>query len=363
MQGIPQRHSLVGQAVAYLHAAIAAGQWRDWLPAERTLCEMLQVSRSTLRRALTQLQRDGAIRAEHGAGNRILPRAARPRGRLRSHEVALLTPEPLERLNPTQTLWIDELRAMLSERGCRLHLLHGRQYFRANPAAALEKLVRQHPHSCWILALASPACQQWFARRGLPCLIAGSCHADVDLPFRDRDHRATCRHAAGVLLGLGHRKLAFVTQRTRLAGDLESEAGFLEGVQRSRHSDAVAVVCHHDATAAGIAQLLKRLLAQKPAPTAMLVANAYHFLAVVSGLAELGWRVPADVSVISRDEDPFLSFLLPAPARYVTSPRAFARSLLQPVLELLGGGAVSQRAVRLMPQFVRGATIGPVRAT
>ena len=63
VQSIPQRHSLVGQAVTYLNASIAAGQWRDWLPAERTLCEMLQVSRSTLRRALAQLQRDGAIRA------------------------------------------------------------------------------------------------------------------------------------------------------------------------------------------------------------------------------------------------------------------------------------------------------------
>src|SRR5689334_10513541 len=100
VQGIPQRHSLVGQTVACLHAAIAAGQWREWLPAERTLCDMLQVSRSTLRRALAELQRDGAIRAEHGAGNRILAGAGRVRGGLRSHDVALLTPEPLERLRP-----------------------------------------------------------------------------------------------------------------------------------------------------------------------------------------------------------------------------------------------------------------------
>jgi len=100
VQAIPQRHSLVGQAAAYLKTAIAAGQWRGWLPAERTLCEMLQVSRSTLRRALAQLQRDAVVRAEHGAGNRILPRSSRPRGRLRSHEVALLIPEPLELLLP-----------------------------------------------------------------------------------------------------------------------------------------------------------------------------------------------------------------------------------------------------------------------
>jgi LacI family transcriptional regulator len=72
--------------------------------------------------------------------------------------------------------------------------------------------------------------------------------------------------------------------------------------------------------------------------------------------------VPEQVSVISRDEDPFLAFLVPEPARYVASPQALARSLRHPVLELLGGGAVSKRAAWLMPQFVRGASLGPAPA-
>lgn len=359
MDRIPQRHSLVSQTTAYLQAGIASGQWREWLPAERTLCEMLQVSRSTLRRALTDLQRDGAIRTEHGAGHRILMARRKARRGLQSHEVALLTPEPLERLRPTQTLWIDDLRAMLSERGCRLHVLHGRQYFRAQPGAALEKLVRQHPHGCWLLLRATPSCQDWFAGRGLPCLVAGTCSTGVDLPFRDLDHRAMCRHAAGVLLALGHRRIAFIVPQDRLAGDVESEVGFIEAVQRSRNPGVVAVVAEHDATAAGIQRSLQRLLGASPAPTALLVANAYHALAVITGMTLLGCNVPRDVSVISRDEDPFLSFLRPEAARYEASPQALARSLLQPLLELLAGNAVSQRSQRLMPRFVRGASLAP----
>jgi LacI family transcriptional regulator len=359
MPGLPQRHSLVGQTVAFLDAQIAAGQWGEWLPPERSLCETLQVSRSTLRRALAQMRRDGRVRSEHGAGNRILRETKPRRSRLRSHDVALLAPEPLERLRPTQALWIDELRAMLSEHGVRLHVFHGAQYFRTDPAAALEKLVRQNPHGCWVLALASASCQRWFARRGTPCVIAGSCHEGIDLPSRDLDHRAMCRHAAGVLLSAGHQRLAFLAQKTRLAGDIESEAGFLEGVNHSPRAGAAAQVCHHDATTAGIAIALRRLLAQRPAPTALLVANAYHYLAVVSRLAQLGRLAPRDFSIISRDDDLFLAFLAPAPARYVATPQAFAKSLLRPVMELLEHGTVSQRAARLMPAFIRGETVGP----
>ncbi len=324
------------------------------------MCETLEVSRSTLRRALVQLKRAGTVRSEHGAGNRIMRLDARKHVPLRSHDVALLVPEPLERLRPTQILRIYEFRAMLSERGCQLHVMHGRQYFRPTPGPALEKLVRQHPHGCWILMLANAACQQWFARQGLPCVIAGTRHAGVDLPFRDLDYRAACRHAAGVLLALRHRRLAFIAQESPFAGDIESEAGFVDGVRSSRHMNATATICRHNATAASITQALKRLMAPSAHPTALVVPNSYHCLAVVSGLARLGWRVPEQVSVISRDEDPFLSFLVPEVARYVVSPHARARSLLQPVLELLEGGTVSKRAAWLMPQFVRGASVGPV---
>jgi LacI family transcriptional regulator len=184
-------------------------------------------------------------------------------------------------------------------------------------------------------------------------------HGGLPLASRDLDHRAMCRHAAGVLLGCGHRRIALLIAKSQLAGDLESEAGFVEGVKMSPHGDAEPLVCHHDATVAGISNLIRRLMERTPPPTALLVANAYHYLAVVSRLAQLGRRVPQDVSVISRDEDPFLSFLVPAPARYMASPQALARSLLRPILELLEGGTVTQTGLRLMPEFIRGETVAP----
>jgi len=361
MKSIPRRQSLVSQTVSILRDEIHRGTWQDWLPGERALCESLQVSRNTLRAALAQLKQEKVVRSDHGAGNRILRNPRRPREALRSRDVALLAPEALERLRPSMTLWIDELRAMLSERGCRLHVFHGPQYYRDRPAAALQKLVDQHPHRCWLLTLSSAGMQRWFEEKAIPCVVAGSIYEGLTLPFRDLDHRALCRHAAGVLLALGHRKLALLTRKSSRAGDLESEAGFTEGVQGSPHAEAKVLVCHHDASVSGISRAVTRLLEQQDPPTALLVANAYHYLTVAGRLAQLGWRVPAEMALISRDEDPFLSFVVPEPARYVVSPLVMAKSLLRPVLELLEGGVITHREIRIMPDFLRGETLAPPR--
>ena len=347
------------QTVAFLNAQIDRGEWRGWLPSERSLCELLQVSRNTLRSALAQLKKEGRIRPRHGAGNEIYVRPGARPVRPRPQDVALLTPEPIERLRPMQSLWIDDMRALLSERGLRLRVFHGLHYFAANPGPALQKLVARNPHGCWILMLAGEGVQRWFSRNAVPCIVAGSTYPGIDLPFRDLDHRAMCRHAAGVLLGLGHRRLAMLSLRSRRAGDLESEAGFVEGVRKSRHADAEVLVINHEATVASVAHAMQRLLKLEPAPTAVLVVHPHYYLAVASRLAQNGVRIPREISMISRDDDPFLSFIVPVPARYVASPHLIAKALLRPVLELLEGSAVTQRAGRIMPEFFRGDSIAP----
>jgi LacI family transcriptional regulator len=357
MLNLPQRHSLASQMVDILREDIRQGTWQDRLPGERALCEKYQISRNTLRTALGQLKRAKLIRAVHGSGNWIL---AKPRGKnslLQSRDVGLLSPEPLERLRPKYTLWIDELRSLLSERGCRLHVFHGRQYFRANPGQALQRLIAKDPHGCWILILSNTAIQHWFAKNEVHCVVAGSVYAGLELAYRDLDHRALCRHAAGVLLRLGHRKLAFMVAKSQLAGDLESEAGFVEGVTKFPQAGSEAFVCRHDGSVDGIGRALRRLMEQSHPPTAILVANAYHYLAVVSRLVQMGRRVPQDVSVISRDDDLFLSYLTPIPARYASSSHIMAKSLLRPVLELLENTTPTSRELHLLPEFIQGDSI------
>jgi len=359
---LPQRQSLENQAASVLQDEILRGTWRDLLPGERVLCEMLQISRHTLRGALGQLRREGLVSAEQGVGHRIIaptrPSAGR---RLATQDVGLLIPGELADLVPNQILWIDQLRAMLGERGCRLHMFHGRKYAQRDPGRALQRLLTQHAHKCWILLLSAEPVQKWFEKQNVPCVVAGTIYAGVELPYCDLDHRASCRHAAGILLGRGHRRVALVIQKSRRAGDVESEAGFTEGIRRSSYEDTEVMIAYHDATAGGILGTVRRLMQRKPAPTALLVTNVFHYLTVVSGLAQLGYRVPEDVSVISRDGESFYSYLIPAPTHYRADPRHFAKALMTPLLQLLEDGVIGKRAVHIMPEFQAGQSITGLR--
>ncbi len=358
MLKLPQRQSLEKQTAEVLHEEIRRGTWSEMLPGERGLCSMLQVSRHTLRAALNQLRAEGVIESEQGVGNRIVVQAVDSSARrLMAQDVGLLIPGTLEELVPNQIQWIDQLRAMLGERGCRLHLFHGRQYAQREPGRALQRLVAQHAHKCWILLLSAEPVQKWFEKQKIPCVVAGTIYAGVDLPYCDLDHRASCRHAAGTLLARGHRRVALVIQKSRRAGDLESEAGFTEGIRRSQYPEAEVMIAYHEATAESIVATVRRLMQRQPAPTALLVANVFHFLTVYTSLAHLGYRVPGDVSIVSRDGESYFSYLVPTPAHYVIDSRHFAKALLMPVLQLLEGGIITKRAMHIMPAFVSGQSV------
>lgn len=358
---IPHR-TVASQIAVQLRAELEKGTWTGWLPSERVLSRTLQASRNTVRVALEQLKAAGLVEPVRGLGNRVVvsDRLSPPPEQAKT--VGVLIPEPIGRLRPLIALWIDELKDLLIEEGYRLRIHEGRQYYQTNPARALERLIGQHPHSAWVLTLSSEAMQRWFARHSAPCLIAGSTYPDVTLPHYDLDYRAICRHAAGVLLRLGHRRLALLNRESRRAGDVDSERGFVEGVRGSPHSEATADIAYHRDDVESVARALRHLLDKKNPPTALVVSNSYAYLSTVSLLAQRGLRIPQEISLISRDDDPFLGSLAPAPARYIVDPHTFAKKMLGSLLQMLNRSPALRSPAPLLPKFAAGGSTAAPRA-
>ena len=131
---LPQRLSLVAQTVQSLREGIRTGHWQTYLPPERELCALLQVSRPTLRAALDELLRKGWFDVSQRQRRRI--RARRIQSAPASRVVALLAPCALQAMTPNQLFILYTLRDKLARAGYEVELCVDSASFSARPARA-----------------------------------------------------------------------------------------------------------------------------------------------------------------------------------------------------------------------------------
>lgn len=349
--------SISAQVADTLRQELQSGTWTNQLPGERRLSERLGVSRKTLRKALAMLRAEGMLQTR---GNRTSP-LVQVKGAATGRQVkrvALLIPEPMEQARPFTVLWVNHLMGLLHNADMSLEIVAGWKYFGSRATHSLQKLLSQHPARCWLLARSHRPMQQWFAGCGARALVAGSTHEGVDLPSVDIDHHALCRHAALTFIRQGHRKLALFLEKAGHGGDIDSERGFIDGV-RQQEDAAPPLICRPGKGTAAIIRELKRVQTMHSPPTGYLLSNSLSYLTVQSYLASQGLRVPQDVSLISRDEEPFLTYLHPEPTRYAIAPVKFAMSLFQAIKRVVGHGVLKRFDIRIMPDFIKGGSIAP----
>lgn len=353
MLAIPDRRPLAALVAEALREALRGGEWSGWLPGERALCERLGVSRPTLRLALAELQREGWVAVAQGRRRRILRGGSGGRRRA----VAMLVPEPLLGLPAQVIFWVDRLRERLDAAGWEMEIHCDRGCYSGRPERALERRVGSAKAGAWLLLRATARVQRWFGRRGVACVLSGTCHGGIDLPAVDVDLRAVCRHAAGLLLGRGHRRIGLVIHRGGQAGDVASEGGFVEAFRARCAAGAMPVVARHDGSASGLRRCIEGLVRRADRPTAMIVARTAPALLALTHLQRLGFRVPRDISLIARDDDPFLDHTSPQLTRYRYDPEIHARRLFRLLLETAAGHP--GRQVYGMARLVPGETVAP----
>ncbi|MBB5040401.1 substrate-binding domain-containing protein [Prosthecobacter dejongeii] len=350
---LPVRPKRAAEVAVFLRECLLKGTWPRYLPGEMELAHQLQVGRNTLRAALAQLESEGLVKTHMGRRREVTGCCATvPPPTLQTAWLLLCSPP--HTLASSTLLWMETLRLRLQGAGWHLQMKVVSAAFRSNPTQILETLTSEHPHGVWILHRSTQAMQRWFENQGIKTVIAGTPHAGISLPQVDTDYRATSRHAATRLTALGHQHLVIVASQVKLAGDAESVAGFQEGAGQAQ----VQVMTHQDTPASVIAGL-RRLFAKSSAPTAFFVLRADHLATVQTWLLGQGYRIPGQISLLSRDDESFLLHLHPEPARYRRSAETFAKKLARLVISCGEGRTIREASRLLMPEFLRGESLGP----
>ncbi len=340
-----------------LEDEIRHGVLQAILPSERQLVDRLQVSRRTIRAATAILAERRLICTAPRCETRILALPQRGSARIPRRTIGLILPGPLDERRPFGNL-VDELRVLLDGNGFRLETFFERSFLARRPVAALERLVTRFPCDGWILASATRACQAWFLGQSLPTVLNGTAYEGIDLPQVDIDMRATARHAAHRLRRKGHQRMALIIEDTGWAGYRKTEQGFLEAIEECE-GEAVGVLARHRGDIKSLRPTVARLMELREPPTALFIVNPYHYLAVAAILSDLGVKVPDEVSLLCRDDDPCLHFLPVEPSRYRCDPRAMAREIFALLMHAVISGAPRRlaRSVLMLPEYIEGASV------
>ncbi len=200
---------------------------------------------------------------------------------------------------------------------------------------------------------------------GFPFSLIGRCADTTGVCYADIDFDQTAQDAVRYLSGLGHTHIAFLnqSQSTFEAGygpAVRIQAGFEQAVQDARLT-GVTRFCRA-APGAGY-EAFNELLAGYPDLTALVSMNERAIPGVLQAIADRGWRIPDDFSLVVVVSSPRVAEMMMPPLTTTDVPSAELGRL---AVELLIEQLEEEQDVRqvLVPcRFVVRGSSGPCRRT
>jgi LacI family transcriptional regulator len=172
------------------------------------------------------------------------------------------------------------------------------------------------------------------------------------------DNVAGARTATDHLIALGHRRIAHIRGRVDLQSAQLREVGYRESLTAAGIEFDPLLVRDGNYRAPETDEAAHDLLRGPDRPTAIFAANDLSAIRVLAVAAELGIRVPEQLSVIGFDDVPEAAAATP-PLTTVAQPlKEMGSQALQILLQLLKGDSVAQH-LHLPAKLVVRASTGP----
>lgn len=173
-------------------------------------------------------------------------------------------------------------------------------------------------------------------RRGLPVVVVDEPQTKLPpVTTLTVDNFTGAFHGTTYLLGMGHRRIAYIGGPSTLATEKERRRGYEEALQRNGLVPSEELIIGGAYSRRFGAAALPHLLRMEPMPTAVFCASDESALGLMSAARTFGLALPDDLSILGFDDT--------IPARYTTPPLS---SIHQPVTDI-AKNAVEMLAARI----------------
>jgi len=145
------------------------------------------------------------------------------------------------------------------------------------------------------------------------------------------------RAAAEHLVGLGHRRIAYLGDQFGYQSDTERFAGYREALDAAGIPFLPELVVHGDGKPEEAMKAMEKLLALPDPPTAVCCYNDMSALGAMRSIRLRGLSVPRDISVVGFD-DLFLASYMQPPLTTVRQPmRRMGQLAMESLFQLMSG--------------------------
>ncbi len=184
----------------------------------------------------------------------------------------------------------------------------------------------------------------------------------LPFPSVQIDNVAAARDATSHLVELGHRSIAFISGPLNLTSVQDRLAGYRTGLQRGGIDRDDRLVREGDFQSEGGYSAALSLLQGEPWPTAIFAANDRMAIGVMAPAADLGLKVPDDLSVVGFDDISMASFTRPTLTTVAIPGYEVGASAMRLMMRLVAGEEWSQ-VTWLPTNLVVRDSSGPPRET
>lgn len=289
----------------------------DRFPSDPELVKELRVSQGTVRRALSELVREGLLIRKVPAGTFVIKKENL------AGTLAIVAPYYDSHLI---NYWTESLATASTSKQLNFRLIHVRQNER--PAETFRDTDLSSLGGAIFVALSPeeglPLAELSLARN-IPCVSIDTRFESIPVPRVLLDQADAVDQAVSHFLKLGHRRITLVANEPKAMTSTRERIAAFHSLGKSQGLDECQIFdCgtkNWESSYDAVYSQMKKIMS--PDPTALFLLSDAGAWAAIKWLSENGVRVPEDVSVIGVNDD--------MPSRFITPPLS---TLRQPVDEM-----------------------------
>lgn len=318
--------------------AIGALKKGDPLPSERKLCQLLQVSRITIRRALADLEKEQIIERVWGKGIFVLNPPDNTK-KIKKIGITIWASE-----TPYHPATMETLRGIAdvldnSRYNPEVIFINEQQIKNGNYLNNLSSDIIE----CIIVTVQEiPEEHLQIIKNRMRNVIFYNLNVPETENLVVMDYRKASFEICQFLCNLGHKKIALLNGPAAFMVSKEVLKGYSESLKKTGLEIISELIKNGYYSTDNGYKLTKQLLQQKIKPTAIIAGDDFMAMGVLKAIKEQGLSCPDDISVTSFNDFPFTEFTQPPLTSYHFDFYNIGKTLAEQAVKLVSGQPINK---------------------